>query len=171
MLRGVRRFRIAEFHTQGLRQLAVSQPTAKTQQGRQPRIHILAWLDRARLLVIEGGQAEMLLFRDEKKAEAGADQRTEAHQAFKCQFKVEARHHRVADDLKGAGMEMPIGLEADVRIPCGLRGQLPQAIEHPSLAPRPGRVGEFQVQPGFPTQTGDIQPLGRERSDQYVGVA
>src|SRR5207253_11477714 len=125
MLRRVFRFGISELHTQRSRQLATRQPTAKTQQRSQPCIRILPGFDRATLLMIERGKTVMLLLLDKEKAESSTNQRAETNQTFERPFQIRTGHHRVAHDLKNAGMEIPVGFQTDIRIIRGLSGQVP----------------------------------------------
>lgn len=68
-------------------------------------------------------------------------------------------------------MKVAIGFQADVRVGAGLCGQGPQSIDRPALAKGARQFRQMDVQSSLPTQTGNIQPLSRERIHQHAGIA
>ncbi|VVN21039.1 hypothetical protein PS639_04291 [Pseudomonas fluorescens] len=85
-------------------------------------------------MVIERGQAVILLFLDNQHGETCADQWAEMSQSFECTFQVGTGHHGIADDLKHAGMEVLGQFQTDVWIAGRLSRQIQQAVDSASFA-------------------------------------
>ncbi|MNC51271.1 hypothetical protein D3C75_1005580 [compost metagenome] len=98
-----------------------------------------------------------MLFLYKVQAGTAANQRAESNQSLKGTLEIQAGHHGVADDLQAARVDVPIALEADVRIPGFLHCQRPQAVDDRPVIKRSRSRQQLSIQPCRLTQITHIQ--------------